>query len=113
MADEEVVVEAPDTEVTDESVNVTIVNAETEPEPEPEPIVVPEHTHPEPEHKHISECPECMAAIAAEVLAVQDVEEEASVADAPTETVIEEEPGEAEATPETKSSTGHMAPGWF
>lgn len=94
----------------DESVHVNI-----EAPPSPEPVGVPEHSHPEPEHKHITDCPECLAAVAEEIaLRAEMVEEEHAVADPPTETVIEEpasEGGDGETI--ATSSSGHMAPGWF
>lgn len=113
MPDDEVVVEAPETEVSDESVNVTIVNAETEPEPEAPATTVPQHDHgPCAEAARANQRIDELEAAVTALAAVEVVEDEETVPEAPAETVIEDE--QSEETPAAGSgSTGHMAPGWF
>lgn len=113
MPDDEVVVEAPETEVSDESVNVTIVNVETEPEPEA-PATVPQHDHgPCAEAARANQRIDELEAAVTALATVEVVEDEETVPEAPAETVIEDEQSEETPAAGGSGGTGHMAPGWF
>lgn len=108
---DEATIEAPETEVTDESTNTTVII--TPPVEDDAPAGVPQHEHGPCEeagraNARIDELIATMAEHQAE-----EEEEEHAVEEAPAETVIEEPPAPEDEAAPSSGSTGHMAPGWF